>query len=245
MFSDCHVHLDQFIRPDAERILHRARKLGVEIVINAGVDRRSSRASISVANRHPGTVRAGVGIHPWFIQEAAQEERREVLEMAARDEVAAISEVGLDFQNNPEHRGSQLAFFRRAVAAAGRLDKPLILHVQDAFEEAFTVLDEHPDARGAVHCFSGTLHHARQLRDRGFYPSLCNGVFTGPPEVDEAVLRRFPAEEMVLDTDTLPGTYEVGDVVDIAAVVGEHRGLTPERVGRITTRNLHALLDGS
>lgn len=245
MFSDCHVHLDQFSRREAGRVLREARQAGVETVINAGVDHRSSRESIAVANRHPETVLAGVGIHPWFVQEAAEEERRAVLELAAEGEVAVISEVGLDFQNNPDHRDTQLAFFRRAVAAAGRLDKPLVLHLQGSFEETMAILDDHPGTRGAVHCFCGTIDHARQLRARGFYPSLCNGVFTGPPEVDEAVLRRFPVEEMVLDTDTLPGTYEVRDVVDIAAVVGEHRGLSAARVGRITTRNLHDLLDGS
>ncbi len=244
MYSDSHVHLDQFPHRDADRVLREARDAGVTLAVNAGVDPRSSRASIEVAARHPGSLRAGVGIHPWFVQETDEEQRRAVLAMVDREDVDAVSEVGLDFQNNPDHREEQLNFFRRAVGAAGAADKPLVLHVQGGFEEAFSILDEHPETRGGVHCFSGTIDQARKLRDRGFYPSLCNGVFTGPPEVNGAVLRRWPVEEMVLDTDALPDTYEVKDVVRVAAVVGEHRGLSPERVGRITSRNLRDLLEG-
>jgi len=242
-FSDAHVHLDQFSEEETRRLLREARGVGVERVITAGVDLASSRAALEVRRRHPDIVHAGVGIHPWFVQEADETQRAQVLRLAGRKAVDVISEVGLDYQNNPDHAATQMDFFRRAVATAARTEKPLILHLQGAFEEALEVLDEHPGVRGAVHCFSGDLTTARALRDRGFYPSLCNGVFTGPPEVDEAVLKRLPVEDMVLDTDTLPGTYEVRDVVDIAEVVGGHRGLTAEQVGSVTSRNLRGLLN--
>lgn len=242
-FSDAHVHLDLFSRQEADRLVREALDADVNLMVNAAVDLASSHQSIAVGKRYDETVRAGVGLHPWFVQEASDAKRREVLGLVRRDDVEVISEVGLDFQHNAENRGIQIDFFRRAMDAGIRTDKPMILHVLGAFEEALNLLNEFPSSRGILHCYAGTLRQARAFVQHDFLPSLCNGVFTGPPEVDRDVLVNLNVEDMVIDTDSVPDNgFEPRQAAKIAEVVAKKRGLTAQQVGRTTTHNLRAIL---
>lgn len=243
MFSDCHAHLDLFPGEEVDRIVEEGEESDVGLIIAASVNGASSHKTLKVAKRYE-TIHAAVGIHPRIVHEVDDAEIQEVLDLAQRSEVSAISEVGLDYRENPEAKDKQIDLLRRALKAGVESDKPLIIHMLDAFDDAVRIIDEYPDSRGAVHCFSGNLGHARALADRNFYPSISNGVLSDPPMIKREIMTQLELESMVIDTDTLPGTFEVRHAADIAGVIAEHRGISAEEVGEATTRNLRRLLGG-
>jgi len=92
--SHAHVGRPEFDQ-DRDEVLARAREAGVELVIEAGTDARSSRAAIELARRVPG-VRAAVGFHPCDVAGDRIGEMAEIEALADEPEVVAIGETGLD-----------------------------------------------------------------------------------------------------------------------------------------------------
>ena len=64
MLVDSHAHIDAHAYDrDRDQVVARAEEAGVGIIINAGFDLKSSRASIELAQQHTG-VYVALGVHP-------------------------------------------------------------------------------------------------------------------------------------------------------------------------------------
>jgi TatD family hydrolase len=90
----------------------------------------------------------------------------------------AVGECGLDFYYNNSSREEQLKAFREQIAMAVALDKPVIVHCRDAWEETFALLGEaEGKVRGVFHCFTGGPEHLEAIAKLDFYVSF-SGILT-------------------------------------------------------------------
>lgn len=242
VYSDCHAHLDLFSPKEADGMVEEASELGVELVVAASLNAESSRKTLEMSKRYGEMVFPAVGIHPRIVHSVDKSEVDEILDLARLEEVAAISEVGLDYRKRPGTRKRQVDVFRRFLEVGAETDKPLIVHVLDAFDDVIRLIGERSGVRGAIHCFSGTLEQAQVLADLNFYPSICNGVLTDPHPRLQEVVDGLALDHMVIDTDALPWTFEIRHAADIAGVVAERRGLASGTVGNVITKNVRRLL---
>lgn len=241
VYSDCHAHLHPFSDERVEEMVERGKEKGVDLVFAASIDYESSFRSLELADRYEVAYPC-VGVHPWMVQEVEGEEIRKVLNLS-RNRSPIISEVGLDFIYNSNNESEQIEVFRRFVEAGVEEGKPLILHVRGAFEEAIKIMDEFPQSFGAVHCFSGTVEEARAFGERGFYTSISNAVLSElSPQLKE-VLGNLDLEKMVVDTDTLPGTFELSHAVDITHAIAREKNLSIEKTADVITSNSRSLLN--
>ncbi|HUF83408.1 MAG TPA: TatD family hydrolase, partial [Acidimicrobiia bacterium] len=150
---DSHCHL-QYLKGGADAAIERARDAGVEWLVCVGTDLESSRQAVELATRHPD-VRATVGLHPHDASRF-EEEWDALAGLAAHEEVVAVGECGFDLHYEHSPRAAQETAFRAQIALAHTLDRALVIHSREAWDDTFRVLgDEGPPARTVFHCFTG------------------------------------------------------------------------------------------
>jgi TatD DNase family protein len=127
--------------PDLAAVVGRARAAGVERVMVTGGSLEESRAAVELAGRHQGLVWATVGCHPTrcgqFEAEGAEpaEYYEALLRLVRenRDRVAAIGEIGLDYdRTNFCDAETQRKYFGLQLELAAATELPLFLHCRAA-----------------------------------------------------------------------------------------------------------------
>ena len=85
------------------------------------------------------------------------------------------------------------------IELANRLQKPLMLHIRNAYDDALEVLKSHAKVKGDVHFFAGDWNIAKKFLDLGFTLSF-TGVVTFTHDYDE-VIKNAPLEMLLSETD--------------------------------------------
>ena len=101
VFFDTHAHLDfPDFESDLPEVVARAEAAGIARIITIGTTMESSRRAVAIAQRFPG-VFAAVGWHPGHAEEAPDDFRTELRDLARSPKVVAIGECGLDYYRLP------------------------------------------------------------------------------------------------------------------------------------------------
>jgi TatD DNase family protein len=204
---DSHTHLDITIEEGLESIdaaIARARDVGVDRLVQVGVDVDSSRWGVEVANKYPPIV-ATVAVHPNDAPRVPDLDGalREIESLAGDPRVRGIGETGLDtFRTGEDGRAAQEASFRAHIAIAKRHGKPLVIHDRDAHADILRVLDAEgaPDAV-VMHCFSGDAAFASECVRRGYVLSFAGTVtFANAGALREAAVVT-PPDQLLVETD--------------------------------------------
>lgn len=178
--------------------------VGVDRLVQVGVDVESSRWSADVAERY-GAVLATVALHPNEAPRLADldEALREIETLAGRDRVRGIGETGMDFfRTGDEGRAAQEESFRAHIAIAKRYGKALVIHDRDAHADVLRVLDdEGAPATVVLHCFSGDADFARECVRRGYLLSFAGTVTFGSAGALRAAATVTPADQLLVETD--------------------------------------------
>ena len=174
VWVDSHCHLGyEGTDEDPETAIADAQAAGVEALVCVGTDLESSRRAVELAHRHP-EVRATVGLHPHDASHLG--EQWAALEALARehlDVVGGIGEAGFDLFYAHSARDEQEVAFRTQVQLAHDLDRALVIHSRDAWDDTFAVVaDAGVPARTVFHCFTGGPTEARRALDLGAHLSF-------------------------------------------------------------------------
>ena len=120
--------------------------------------------------------------------------------MAGSSKVVAIGECGLDyFRLKEETKETQKKVFIEQIELANELDKPLMLHIRDAYLDAYELISSNARVSGNVHFFAGTWEEAKLFLERGFTLSF-TGVITFTTDYDE-VIKNAPLDMIMTETD--------------------------------------------
>ncbi|MFI6064958.1 TatD family hydrolase [Micromonospora sp. NPDC051227] len=181
-----------------------ATKVGVDRLVQVGVDVASSQWGADTADRYPAVL-ATVALHPNEAPRLSDldEALREIEALAARDRVRGIGETGMDFfRTGDEGRAAQEQSFRAHIAIAKRYDKTLVIHDRDAHADVLRILDDEgaPD-RVVLHCFSGDADFARECVRRGYLLSFAGTVTFGSATALREAAALTPIEQMLVETD--------------------------------------------
>ncbi|MEU7679778.1 TatD family hydrolase [Micromonospora taraxaci] len=212
---DSHTHLDITVSeagvpgggPADDPVgvaIELATKVGVDRLVQVGVDVASSRWGADTAERYPAVL-ATVALHP---NEAPRltdldEALRQIESLAARDRVRGIGETGMDFfRTGDEGRAAQEDSFRAHIAIAKRYGKTLVIHDRDAHADVLRILDDEgaPD-RVVLHCFSGDADFARECVRRGYLLSFAGTVTFGSANALREAAALTPVDQILVETD--------------------------------------------
>lgn len=246
--THCHLDFDSFA-DDFDAVLVRAREAGVGriVTIGSGDALDSAERAVQVAAAHADWVHPTVGVHPHdgrLLDDAAFDR---IAELAARPEVVAVGETGLDFHYDHSPRDQQAEAFRRQIALARAVRKPIIVHTRSAADETLAILREENarDVGGVIHCFTEDAAFAAAALDLGFVASFSGIVTFKRSTAIQDAARRQPADAILVETDApflAPVPHrgkrnEPAYVAKTAAFVAELRGEDEDAFRATTTEN--------
>ncbi len=249
MFIDSHCHLEVHTFGDQiDQVIARAFAADLSHMVAVGASRVAEGASeaIALAERQP-RIYATAGIHPHDAAKTGPDDVSAIARAARHPKVVSVGEIGLDYYYDFAPKDVQWDVFEQQIAIAHDVDKPIMLHVRDAHDDAYEVLDKAgvPKAGGIVHCFTAGPREAEEYLKRGMYLSI-PGVVTFPKSVElQEAVKIIPLERMLIETDTpylAPVPFrgkrnEPAYVVHTAAKIAELRGATPAAIGEATRLN--------
>lgn len=246
---DTHCHLDMLdfaaIGGDLEAALTRAHEHGVARFLTVAVNLENTPVAIALARRYRN-VYASAGVHP-NEREGREPEVQDLVALGSDAQVVAIGETGLDYYRSTGDTGWQRERFRRHIAAARLLHKPLIVHSRDAREDTLKILEQENAAEvgGVMHCFVEDLETARRCIELNLYISFSGIVTFRNATALQHVAREIPLERMLLETDSpylAPAPFrgksnQPAYVRHVADHIAKLRGITVDEVARVTTAN--------
>jgi TatD DNase family protein len=265
MFIDSHAHLEgRRYDIDRDEVLARAKQDGIEayLAIGNGEGPETADCGIQLAEKYDGLpeyprIWASVGIHPHEARLANEAADSKMLGWARNPRVIAWGEIGLDYFYDHSPREVQKEVFRCQMELARTAKLPIIIHCrpsdhsENAWDDCLAMIAEHWTATGfggILHCFTGSVEHARRALEMGFMISFAGNVTfpKGQPIRDAAQI--VPLDRMLIETDSpylapIPHRgkrNEPAFVREVARQIGELRNLSAEDIGAQTTRNFYA-----
>lgn len=254
-YVDTHAHLfDADFEADRAEAVARAVQAGVGRIIQPATDSRSHAALVRTSQEFPQLFRAAIGVHPTSINDNSRwrDELRIVREYLRCPpvEFVAVGEVGLDlhWSSSSLSQQSQALVIQAQLAIDYHL--PLILHVRDAWNEIFPLLEPlQGQIRGVFHSFQGSIGDYHRIKLLGDFAIGIGGYVTYKNSAAPRVIEQIPLEDMVLETDApylTPVPFrgmrnESAHIPVIAAKIAEIKGTSVEEVMRKTTMRAKGL----
>lgn len=208
---DTHCHLtfpdlSTEIAGGVPGVLSRARSHGVTGCITISTTTGDALSALGVASTHPD-VWCTAGVHPLYADEGPHDWEA-LRRVALNPRCVAWGELGLDNHyeeptgvHQREVLDAQLAFI--ASCRASGLDKPIVLHCREAFDDLIPVLRSSglDPTRMVFHCFTGSVANMRSLLNLGAWVSF-TGVLTyrNAAELREAA-QLVPKDRFMVETD--------------------------------------------
>ena len=242
-FSDSHCHLvrDGTQAEELAEAIEQARAKGVELIVSMAMTLETSTSNVRITQSYQGVL-AAIGIHPWNVVPPTDELRRELRQLAEREDVVAIGEIGLDYARNPETKEIQKELLRFELSLARETGLPISMHCRDAHQDMMDILGQemNPDIKGSIHGFSGDRAVLKDWLNMGFYVSI--GGKRGAPDGVSAlpeIVADIPLDRLVTESE---GANGPSGAVSVAETLASIRGITVEQIADATTANLKRLL---
>jgi TatD DNase family protein len=262
VFYDTHAHLDgPEFSPDFGEVVKRAQAAGVVKMISIGTNLTSSARAVQLAEEYP-CIYAAVGWHPGEANEAPEDLRPALRQMAAHPKVVAIGEIGLDYYRMPSHRPggtaadderyrqNQARIFAQQMEVAAELGLPLVIHQRSSMEAILEQMQPfYGRVRAVFHCFSEPRPVLERILAQGWLVSY-TGILTfkNGQNVREA-MAATPMGSFMLETDCpylTPEPYrkqvrrcEPAFVRDTAVVAAQVKGCSMDELGDVTCATAH------
>jgi TatD DNase family protein len=255
MFVDSHVNLHaEAFEPDRDAVIARAREAGVVRMLAIGSRLSESDAVAAIAGRYPD-VFPTLGAHPHHAKDRPDITADELTARARDMGAVALGETGLDFHYNHSPEPEQRASFAAHVAAARRVDLPIVIHCRDADAAMADLLDElwaDGPFRFLLHSYTGGVELARRGAALGGFFSV-NGIaaFKNAHDVRAVIAAEMPEDRILLETDApylAPPPHrgrrnEPAYLPHVAEALAAIKGWSLAETAERTTEAFHRLFD--
>ncbi len=249
-FVDTHCHLNAAeYAPDRDAVAAAAHAAGVTRIVVPAVERANFTVVEQYDRRYPGC-RHALGIHPMYVDRAAEEDIVVLDAMLARGGAVAVGEIGLDFFVDGHDATRQAWFFVEQLRLARKYDLPVLLHIRRAQDEVLKHLRRIAVPGGIAHAFNGSRQQADAFIRLGFRLGF-GGALTYPRarRIREHAAN-LPMEAIVLETDgpDIPPEFaprtrnDPANLPRIATVLAELRGMALDELALRTTSNALAVM---
>lgn len=282
MLIDTHSHINfKDYKDDGDEIVEKTIKENVWM-INIGAQYSTSRRAVEYAEKYEKGIYAAVGLHPIHVQATKEKEwdgtvserefeeydEKKYKKLLESPKVVAVGEIGLDYyriDNKEEIKDKQKEVFLQQLDLARQMDKPVIIHCRDAYEDLVSLIKifsigcagcpySCPSAgekkiKGVIHSFCGNLEQAKEFIDLGFLIGF-NGIITFSNQYDK-IIKEIPLEKILLETDCpyltpVPHRGKRNEplyVKFVAEKIAELKGISFEQVAEQTTKNAKELFN--
>jgi len=241
-------------REDLDAVLARALDAGVSAIVATGTSVEGSQRAWEIAEREGRSrapkIFATAGIHPHNAKTFGPDALVALRELAARKEVVAVGECGLDFDRDFSPRDAQVKAFHAQLSLAEELAMPVFLHERAAHAAFVEVLAEHRPrlTRAVVHCFTGTEKELDRYLELDCHIGLTGWICDERRGAHLAdFIAKIPDDRLMIETDApyiLPrdmrpkpksGRNEPAYLAHVLGAIAKARSTTPQALAKATT----------
>ncbi|MBQ9833232.1 MAG: TatD family hydrolase [Clostridia bacterium] len=250
---DTHAHLtDSRFDEDRDTLIPLIKAGGVERIVDVACDTDELAGTLALAEKYD-FIYAAAGIHPHYAADATAEKFTQIeAAFQTNKKLVAVGEIGLDYHYDFAPRRTQCEWFSLQLDFAKRVNKPVILHIREAFGDCMDILRENRQGlKGVMHCFSGSKEIALECVNMGLYIAFGGSVtFNNAKNLAQAA-KVVPLDRLVIETDCpymtpVPHRGKRNDpsyMIHTAQKLAEIKGITVEEVTEQTYLNALKLFE--
>lgn len=236
------------------QIMSRARQCGLRGFLQGGIGPEDWLRQERLQKTYPEIISC-FGLHPYWVVDHTSSECDGALDILATKLhlSAGIGEMGLDFRSHfsKDSHERQLDCFEKQIDLAKMCQRPMVLHLVRAFDQAVRVFEMHgvPASGGMVHSFNGASTEAQVYLDLGLHLSVGGPLLRSNSARLRQALQIIPIEKILLETDSPdqpPPSHqdtfnEPSTLLAVADAVAKIKGLSKIEVLNQCTKNLAKL----
>jgi TatD DNase family protein len=212
---DTHAHLGhRDFAGELPQVVARAEAAGISRIITIGTDVESSRRAIELAEQFPG-VYAAVGWHPTDANDAPEDVRPGLRELARHPKVVAIGETGLDYYRMPSqqaggtaedderYKQKQAVIFRQQLEVAAELGLNCVVHTRSSLDDTLRQMEPFAGrVKGVFHCFVDDPERMRRVLATGSLVSFTGIATFKNAQTVRDTIAATPEGRFMLETDS-------------------------------------------
>ncbi len=247
---DTHTHIfsSQFSE-DISQVVSRAQSAGVSKMLLPNIDKDSVDSMLALCNDYPTLCFPAIGLHPTSVDKQFEKQLDffETLLAENQHRFIAIGETGLDLYWDKTFLAQQIEALTIQIQWAKKYRLPIVLHVREAFDEIFEVIDRLHDENltGIFHCFTGNQAQAQHILQYQTFKIGIGGVVTFKNSGLAQVLTRINLSNIVVETDApylAPAPYrgkrnEPAYITKVIDKLSEIYQLPADEIANITFNN--------
>lgn len=252
-YFDSHAHyyderFESEISEGVDTLIGALLKDSVSYIVNIGTSPATSRLAIEQAKRYPNMYTA-IGIHPSdtrFLSDIDTELAEiEALILDPENKCVCLGEIGLDYHYDGTDKEKQMEYFERQMLLAEKLGLPVSIHDREAHADVMDVIRRHPNVKGILHSFSGSVEMALELIKLGYYVSFSGTLTFTNARKPREVAAALPEDRVLIETDCpyltphphRGKTNHSGYLSYTNATLASIFGVSEEECARITEEN--------
>ena len=247
LFIDTHTHL--FLKEfdsDRDEVVQRAIQNNIKFFLLPNVDVTTIKPMLEMTKAYPGYCYPMIGLHPTSVNENFEVQLDIIEDWSKRHEFVAIGEIGIDLYWDKKFLKEQIKAFVFQIKMAKKLKLPVVIHIREAFNEVFDVMDDLIDDNlsGIFHSFTGSYLDAQKIIKYGFKIGV-GGIVTFKNAGLDKIIENIDINHLVLETDSpylAPVPFrgkrnESAYIIHIAKRIADLHNISVAEVAKITSKN--------
>ena len=172
----------------------------IEFLVIPGVDVESSSKAKEISSSLEVESYWSAGLHPHDAK-LLDTQRHDLEKLFV--EADLIGETGLDFYRNLSTKEEQRENFLFHLEFSKQLNKPIIIHCRDSFQDTYDLLVEFNNPSSVIlHSWTGGRKWTKRFRELDVYFSM-SGIVTYETAKDLQIsVKEIPMNRLLLETDT-------------------------------------------
>ena len=198
MSIDSHMHINSIVLDNKEKYINEIiNNKSIECVINVGLNIETSKECIEINKERK--FYSSIGIHPLYIN---SQEINKLYELASKEKVIAIGEIGLD--SNRNNYEEQKIYLIKQIIIANELHLPVIIHSNNTNKYIIEIFKKiiKPKYGCVFHCFQPNIDDLYYLIDCGYYISFAGRITYKTAKKSIEVANLVPNDLFLVETDS-------------------------------------------
>ena len=204
MIIDTHSHIfDEAFDADRQQVIQRSIDADVCYQIMPNVDTSTINALENTAHQYNCCFPL-MRLHPTSVNNDFEQQLNTIEQKLASHKFYGIGEIGIDLYWDKTFVNQQIEAFRHQLQLAKKLQLPVSIHVRNAFNEAFNVIDSEIDSTlsGVFHCFAGTLQQYQHIEAYKTFMIGIGGIVTYKNGGINKIITQINTSKILLETDS-------------------------------------------
>lgn len=148
-------------------------------------------------------VRIAAGVHPHNAKLYDKALEDALVGLLHDPRTSAVGEIGLDYHYDLSPRDEQRRVFARQVEIAKEAGLPVILHMREAHDDGFAIMEEmgFPEAGTLLHCYNLGPEELERWVDAGCYVAFGGALTFKKNDFVREAVKLVPAKRLLSETD--------------------------------------------